>query len=146
MSKLYFDIDINAARADVERLMLAQETYREWTTPFCAGSYYEGSWEKGARILFLDPERNGMFSVIAEHRPAEYISIKHEGCLMKGVESEMPGVDWSNAFENYAFIANGNGTTVKVDLDVPAPMEPYMQDTWPRALAILKTLCEKGAT
>lgn len=144
MSKLFFDIDIDAPRAEVERLMLAQDTYRQWTAPFCEGSFYEGSWDKGARILFLGPDRSGMYSVIAEHRPAEYISIKHEGCLMKGVESDMgPDADWSNAFENYTFIANGKGTTVKVDIDVPAAMEPYMNDTWPKALGVLKSICEK---
>lgn len=143
MTKLYFNIDINAPRAEVERLMLTQESYREWTTPFCAGSHYEGSWDKGARILFLDPERNGMFSTIAERKPAEYVSIKHEGCLQKGIESEMGAdIDWSNAFENYTFVANGGGTTLKVDVDVPPAMEPYMQDTWPKALAALKTICE----
>jgi hypothetical protein len=147
MSKLYFNIDINAPRAEVERLMLAQDTYRLWTTAFCEGSYYEGSWDKGSRILFLGPDGNGMHAVIAEHRPAEYVSIKHEGCLMNGVEAEMPGGDWSNAFENYTFVDNGKGTTVKIDIDVPAgDMEQMMKDMWPKALAALKNICESRAT
>jgi uncharacterized protein YndB with AHSA1/START domain len=143
MSKLCFEIDIDAPRAEVAHLMLAPDSYREWTEPFCPGSCYEGSWEQGAQILFLDPDRNGMRSVIAEHRPGEYVSIKHEGCLFKGEPGEMPGIDWSNAFENYAFIDHGAGTTVKVDVEIPAgDMQQYMNDTWPVALAKLKAICE----
>jgi len=146
MSKLYFDIDINAPRTEVERLMLAQDTYRQWTTAFHEGSYYEGSWEKGARILFLGPDGNGMQATIAEHRPAEYVSIKHEGCLIDGSAADMPGVDWSNAFENYTFIDKGRGTTLKVDIDVPpGDMEQMMKDMWPKALASLKAICEASA-
>lgn len=141
MSKLQFDVSINARRDAVYRLMLAQGSYRQWTSVFCAGSFYEGSWDKGTRMLFLDPERNGMYATIAEHRPGEYVSIKHEGCLMGGVENDM-NMDWSNAYENYTFADNGNGTTVKVDIDVPHAMEQMMLDTWPRALATLKQICE----
>jgi hypothetical protein len=29
--------------------MLEPDTYRKWTEAFTEGSYYEGSWDKGAK-------------------------------------------------------------------------------------------------
>ena len=39
-------------------------------------------------------------------------------------------------------IAEAGGTRVRVAADVFGTYEAYMAETWPRALALLKTLCE----
>ena len=41
-----------------------------------------------------------------------------------------------------AFTSEAGGTRVQVDIDVVPEYEAFMSDTWPRALALLKTLCE----
>jgi hypothetical protein len=39
----------------------------------------------------------------------------------------------------------GAATELKVDVDAPPDFEAFMGDTWPKALAKLKALCEERA-
>lgn len=141
---LNFETVINAPREKVWKTMLAQDTYRIWTAEFTEGSYFEGSWEKGARVRFLDPKGGGMIAVIAESRPHEFLSIKHLGEIRNGVEdTESDEVrKWAPAFENYTFKDAGSGTELKISLEVTPDFEDYMNKTWPKALAKLKEICE----
>lgn len=145
MKPMHFSITINAPREKVWNTMLQQQTYRIWTAEFGEGSYYEGSWEQGEKIRFLGPGGTGMTSVIAENKPYQFISIKHLGIVKNGIddtESEEAKA-WSHAYENYTFDERGGRTELKVEMSaIPAESEQYMADTWPKALAKLKSLCE----
>lgn len=143
--RLHFHITINAPRNVVWDTMLAPDTYRDWTSAFCEGSYYEGSWTQGSRIRFLSPDGDGMCSEIAESRLHDSISIRHLGYINKGVEDTTSDAirQWAPAFENYHFTDNGSSTTLHVEQDVTAEFEPYMKDAWPRALERLKIICEQ---
>lgn len=148
MKTLHFSVLIHAVRAIVWQTMLEPQTYKAWTNPFCEGSYFEGSWNTGDRIRFLAPNGSGMSSVVADSRPHEYVSIKHLGEIVNGIEdttSERVRA-WAPAFENYTFFDVAGDTELKVDMDVTPEYEQYMLDTWPRALAQLKRLCEQAAT
>jgi uncharacterized protein YndB with AHSA1/START domain len=147
MKTLHFSIDIRASRQTVWDTMLGRESYRLWTAEFAEGSYYEGSWEQGARVRFLVPSGHGMVAVIAEHRPQEFLSIKHLGYVRDGVEdtdSEMVR-SWAPAFENYSLSYAGLSTHLAIDIDVTPEFEEYMTTVWPKALARLKRLCEDAA-
>jgi uncharacterized protein YndB with AHSA1/START domain len=147
MKTLHFTIDIAAPVRDVWHTMLDDRTYRIWTAAFMPGSYYEGSWEQGAKIRFLSPGGAGMVAQIAENRPHHFISIRHLGMIDgKGVEDTTSDAvrEWAGAHENYSFTGLDDGKTrVAVDMDVGPDYETMMQDTWPKALAELKALCEK---
>ena len=146
MNKLTFQISIRAPREQVWQLMLSDAGYRQWTVPFCEGSYYEGSWDAGARIRFLSPDGDGMIAVIAESRPAEFLSIKILGEIRDGVEhdaDEAPA--WAPAYENYQFETRDGATLVTVTTDVIAEFEDYMTKTWSLALDCLRVLCEASA-
>lgn len=121
--------------------------YRRWTSAFCEGSYYEGRWEEGARLRFLSPSGDGMVAEIAAFRPNEYISIRHLGCIVQGVEdTESEAVRaWAPAYENYTFQAVPEGTRLIVDQDVLEEYLDYMSKVWPQALGLLKALCEGQA-
>jgi hypothetical protein len=144
MNKLQFSIVINAPKNKVWTEMLAKESYEAWTSEFAAGSTYVGSWDKGAKIIFGSPDGYGMTAVIAENKPFEYISIKHIGYIKDGIEdTESPEIkSWAPAYENYTFSENNGVSEVKVDIDVPPDFEEYMQETWPKALTKLKSICE----
>lgn len=145
MKTLTFEIAINAPRAVAWSHMLGAESYKVWTSPFCEGSHFVGSWDKGAKIQFLAPSGDGMTSVIAENTPNEYVSIRHIGMIEKGVEdttSEKVRA-WAPAYENYRFVDAPGGCRVVVTLDTAAEWEQYMLDTYPKALARLKELCER---
>ncbi|MCU0285197.1 MAG: SRPBCC domain-containing protein [Acidobacteria bacterium] len=146
MKKLHFSIEIEAPKEKVWHTMLDQESFKVWSAEFMQGSYYEGAWEEGEKIKFLDPEGNGMSSIIAEHRPYEFTSIKHLGIIKDGIEDmESPeSKKWVPAYENYTFRQRDGVTEVSVDMDVLEDFAKMMEDMWPKALVKLKTICEQG--
>ena len=142
---LTFEIAIRAPRARVWDIMLDPETYKAWTSAFCEGSYFVGSWDEGAKIQFLSPSGDGMTAVIAENRPHEFVSIRHLGVIEKGVEdtSSAKVRAWAPAYENYRFSDLPDGCRLTVAVDTVAEYEQYMRDTFPKALALLKELAEE---
>jgi uncharacterized protein YndB with AHSA1/START domain len=144
MKTQHFDIFIQAPREHVWATMLQSPTYEQWTSAFCEGSRFEGSWNAGEAIRFLDPAGNGMVSEIAEHRPAEFVSIRHLGMIENGQEDTTSDAvrAWAPCYENYTFSDERGGTRVRVSAEVFGEYEDMMARTWPLALERLKTLCE----
>lgn len=144
MKKLRYSTHIHAPLEAVWETMLAPDTYRAWTSAFCEGSYFEGSWGQGETIRFLTPEGEGMFGRIAENRRHEYLSIQLLGCIHGGVEdtTSEEARKFTPGVENYAFHAVDDGTHLEIDLDTTAEFEAYLQEAWPKALAKLRALCE----
>ena len=145
MKQLHFSISITASKKHVWNTMLDPDTYKVWTEPFCEGSYFQGSWEKGERIQFLAPNGSGMISEIAENRLYESISIRHLSYVKDGLEdSDSQEVrNWAPAYENYTFVPTDQSTVVKVDIDITPEFEEYMLEKWPQALSRLKEVCER---
>lgn len=157
MKKLQFKVSINAPAARIYDAMLGistKTTYEQWTALFNPTSTWEGSWDKGSKMLFIGVdekgEKGGMVSRIADNIPNRFISIQHYGLVKADQEiTEGPEVEkWANGFENYSFEENNGpessrGTTVTVDLDTTEDFLDYMNEAYPKALAKLKELCEK---
>ena len=152
MKKLQFKVSINAPASRIYDTMLGisnKSTYEQWTSLFNPTSTYEGSWEKGKKILFTGVdekgEKGGMVSRIAENIPNRFVSIQHYGIIKADEEiTQGPEVEkWANGFENYTFEENKGSTIVTVDLDTTEEFIDYMNQTYPKALAELKSLCEK---
>lgn len=148
---LRFSTVIQAPRERVWELMLAPDSYREWTAAFAEGSTYEGSWEKGQRIHFVSSAGGGgMVAEVAENRRGEFVSLKHLGELAADgtVDVDSPAVKaWAPAYENYRFVDKGNGATeVQVEMDSLPSYEDFMNEAWPKALAKLKAVCERRVT
>lgn len=146
---LRFSTVIQAPPERVWQRMLAPDSYREWTAAFMEGSRYEGSWEPGERIRFVGPGVGGMVAEIAENRRGEFVSIRHLGELRPDGSEDLdsPAVKaWAPAYENYRFVAQpGGATEVQVEMDSLASYEAFMNEAWPKALALLKALCEREA-
>ncbi|AMM52114.1 tungsten formylmethanofuran dehydrogenase [Rufibacter sp. DG15C] len=152
MKKLQYTVSINAPVAKVYEMMLginSKSTYEQWTSLFNPTSTYEGSWDKGNKILFVgvdeQGEKGGMVSKIAENIPNQFVSIQHYGLVKADQEiTEGPDVEkWANGFENYTFTDNNGATTVTVDLDTTEDFVDYMNESYPKALDKLKEICEK---
>ena len=152
MKKLQFRVSIHAPVTKVYDLMLgikSRSTYEQWTSLFNPTSTYEGSWDKGNKILFIGVdekgEKGGMVSRITENIPNRFVSIQHYGLVKADKEiTEGPEVEkWANGFENYTFEENNGTTTVTVDLDTTEDLLDFMNETYPKALDKLKELCEK---
>ena len=149
MKKLHFSIQISAPRKKVWEVMLNDKTYREWTSPFMPGGYYEGSWDKGSKILFVAPneigKKEGMVSCIDDNKLYEYISIKHLGIVSDGIEDTTSehAKRWAPAFENYTFKDSKGGTELLVDMDSDESEADMFDKLWPKALQKLKQIAEK---
>jgi uncharacterized protein YndB with AHSA1/START domain len=150
MQKLHFETFINAPKEKVWETVIGKESYSEWTTPFSpAPSYFEGTWEKGSNMKFLSKDEQGgvggMFSEIAENKPNEFLSIKHVGMIINGVEdTESENVKkWAPSFENYTLREEGGGTKFMVDMDADDGWVEMFNDTWPKALEKLKEISER---
>src|SRR6478609_5080816 len=115
MKKLQFKVSINAPVTRIYDFMLginSKSTYEQWTSLFNPTSTYEGNWEKGSKILFVGIDENGkkggMVSEIAEHKPANFISIRHYGFLDGDTEitTGEQVEKWAGGHENYSFQEN----------------------------------------
>lgn len=145
MANLHFKTQINAPRANVWDVMLGDATYREWSSVFMPGSYYQGDWSEGSKMLFLGPADNGgkesgMSAVVEENRSPEFVSLKYHAEIREGVE-----VPWEPAgFENYTLTDIDGGTEVSVDiLNIPDEYAGMFNDSWPQALEKLKEIAER---
>jgi uncharacterized protein YndB with AHSA1/START domain len=144
-----FEAAINAPVEKVYTTMLAEKTYQEWTAEFNAGSGYRGSWDKGAKILFIGTDKDGveggMVSRIKENILNKFLSVEHLGLVQGGKEitagKQVEG--WAGALENYTFTATNGGTRLVVEMDSNTDFKSYFEQTWPKALRKLKEICEQ---
>lgn len=145
MINLHYSAQINAPREKVWKTMLDDVTYREWTTVFSPGSYYQGDWSEGSKMLFLGPspedgKEGGMAAIVKENRPQEFMSLEYHAEIRDGVEVPMEG----NGFENYSLKDKEGGTEVSIDLlNLPDEYADMFNEAWPKALETLKELAEK---
>lgn len=144
IKRMQFEIEIAAPPRRVFALLIDPDAYRDWTSPFAEGSYYEGTWAQGETIRFMSPSGDGMFSEIAEHRPGEFTSIRHLGMVRGGVvDTQSEAVRaWAPAYENYTVAAVAGGTRLTIDQDATEDFASYLAEAWPKALQRLKALCE----
>ncbi len=146
---LSFSIEIEAPVDKVFKTMLADDPYREWTSAFNPTSHFEGKWQKGESIKFLgcDEQGNvgGMLSMVRELIPNRHVSLQHIGEIQSGQNTDdtQKTESWSGALENYWYFPSDKGTMVYVETDQFPGFDEYFKDTWPKALAILKKICEK---
>ena len=151
MDKLHYTVEVNAPVHTVWTAMLDDATYREWTSAFHDGSYYEGSWDLGSTIRFLGPNDDGslggMIAKVVENRPDEFLSLEYFGEVVGGMDDTTSDSARRlvGAHENYSFRESGGVTTVTVDLDSDEEFTAMFNDMWPPALAKLKEVAEAAA-
>jgi uncharacterized protein YndB with AHSA1/START domain len=152
MGQLQFSVDIKAPKQKVWDIMLAAETYRQWTAAFHEGSSYEGSWDEGSMIRFVAEDENklgGMLGKIAKNRPYEYLSIEYLGLVVDGQNdtTSEAAQKWTGSHENYSFSEVDGVTTLTVELEstgLSDEMADMFNGMWPAALAKLKEIVEKN--
>ena len=147
MKTLYFSIDINAEPEKVWKNLWESESYKKWSSVFCQGSYFEiDEFKIGNKIHFLTPEGEGMYSVIEDLIENKYLAFKHLGAIknFKELPLDDPSTtEWSNAIESYVLIAQDGGTHLKINAQTADEYIDFMNETFPKALKVLKQLVEK---
>ncbi len=150
MERIQFKSFINAPREKVWNIMLDDATYREWTkvfNPDGPASFFEGDWSLGSAMKFIGSGENGslsgMYSVVKENKPYDFLSIRHIGEIKEGKEVPWETPEGVEALENYTFTEKDGGTELVVDLDTLTEYKEMFQDMCPKALEKLKEICEK---
>ena len=144
MNKLTYTIMIHAQREKVWNVLWNDTSYREWAQVFSVGCHAVSDWEEGSRVMFLSGNGEGMFSVIEKKINNEFMSFRHLG-LVKN-EKEQPidedSKKWSGAMEEYTLSEKDGQTELKVEIDTAEDIENYFNETFPKALAKIKSLSE----
>lgn len=141
MKKLQFTIEINASKEKVWDALWNDQNYRNWTSVFHEGSYYESDLQEGSEILFLGPEKSGMYAKIEKLVPNEKMYFLHLGEYKDGEKQE--GTFGEDAIEQYDLVEKDVKTELTVTMNVPEDYIPYFAETFPKALGKVKELAEK---
>lgn len=151
MKQLNLEILIHASPETVWDAITNDTKYRQWTSAFQEGSYFEGGWNKGDAIHFIaqneEGQKEGMVSEIAESTYPEYISIRHLGFISKGIEDTTSDAvkKWAPSYENYTLEKAGDNTTLfKISMDTTEEYYTMFMEMWPKALIKLKEVSEQS--
>lgn len=148
-----FEITINAPPRTVYEAVTDKELFSCWTRVFHPSSLYEGSWDAGAKILFLGLDAQGcpegLSAVVTDNIPHSLIALRYVGVVSAGAETTTSedALAWRDARERYVFRSaqGGKATELLVDTDVLAGDCENFQAKWNEALAELKKICETKA-
>lgn len=139
METLSFEVQIEATPEKVWSVLWNDISYRQWTTAFTEGSFYEGTLEEGTIVKFYDPNNNGMYSRVEKNVPNQEMKFLHLGEIYNGVEQLQ---DWGEATESYILEETESGTTLKGVIQTPEEFKGFFEDKFPKALGIIKNLSE----
>ncbi|PWN67495.1 ATPase [Chryseobacterium oncorhynchi] len=139
MEILSYEIEINAEPEKVWSVLWGDITYRQWSTAFAEGSFYEGTLEENNIIKFFDPKHNGMYSRIEKIIPNEEIKFLHLGEIYDGIEVPQ---NWGDATETYFLEENENGTLLRTEIHSPEEFKAFFEEKFPKAQMIIKHLSE----
>lgn len=145
MTTLEFKIEINAPKEKVWGILWNEETYKQWTSIFCEGSYAVSDWKEGSKIQFLSPNGDGMNSIIYKKIDNEYMAFKHLSEIKKFEEKPVddPTQEWVGAREMYRLTEDKGITVLEAKMDSVEKYIDYFKTTWPKALDLVKKLSEE---
>ncbi len=152
MKKLNLEIMINASQQKVWDAIVNDTKYRLWAAAFQPGSFFEGGWNKGDSIRFIgindEGQKEGMISEIAESNYPEFISIRHIGYIIKGIDDTTSDAvkKWAPSYENYTFSKiDDDRTEFKLSMDVTDEWYDMFLEMWPNAMDKLKEVAESNS-
>lgn len=143
-----FNITINAPRKKVWETLWGDETYPQWTAPFCEGSKAITDWQEGSKVIFADGEDRGLVSIIERCIPYEHMAFKMLGEYRHGQEdfTSDNAKKIAGGFERYTLTSDGDKILLVVDMggaNMDQGIMNYFTSTWPKALEALKTVAEQ---
>jgi hypothetical protein len=146
MINLKYSIEIDAKKEHIWETMLNPETYKKWIKAFSPDSKFIGEWKQGETILFFDPNLGGSKAVLEIFNPYNEILAKHVSMVDKekneNNEHETAG-KWIGSTERYGFMETGEKTRLEIEMNTDQVFAEMFNKSWPRALEIIKSLCEK---
>lgn len=141
INRLQFSIEIKADKTKVWKALWEDSNYRKWIAVFDEGSYaVSDGWKEGSEVLFLDPNENGIYSIIKTHKRNQFIQFVHLGSVLQGKKQEIDEQtkSWSGSTEMYTLIEGIDLLTLQVDIDVLDEHVEFMSTKFPFALQKIK--------
>lgn len=138
-TQVTFTIDVNALPQKVWDVLWTDSTYQQWTTVFAEGSRAVSDWKEGSEVLFVNADGNGMYSKIEKMTIPTEMSFLHLGEIKDDVRTV---TEWGDGYERYFLTEKNGGTELRVTVDSVADFVGFFNETFPKALAIVKTLSE----
>lgn len=148
-NRLQFSIDIQAEKSKIWEALWDENSYRAWASIFFEGSYIKvNDWEEGSKVLFLNPNQSGIYSIIEKHIPNKIIQFKHIGNVVEAQEQPIDEETkkWSGATEIYRLTEHINHITLTIELDVLDEHLDFMTAKLPEALEKIKQLTKNSET
>lgn len=144
INTLTLSIDIKAEKSKIWQTLWDEQSYRDWASVFFEGSYaVTDNWEQGSTVMFLAPDKSGIYSLIETHIANKIMSFKHVGLVVNGEQQPIDEETkkWTGATETYSLIDGKDVVTLNVQIDVLDEHLDYMQSTFPKALEKIKSNC-----
>ncbi|MBU8882436.1 ATPase [Flavobacteriaceae bacterium JJC] len=139
MKLLEFTKQINAAPEKVWEVLFTQDGYRKWSSAMNEGTYFEGNWEQGSIMRFLDPKNNGMYNLVEENIPNKVLKMKHLGWILDG---ELSPQGWEDSTVHYLLEPNENGTLLTAQVNSLDEFVDFFNTKYPQNFENIKKLSE----
>ena len=140
MKFLEFEIQINATPEKVWETLFTQDSYKKWASAMNEGTYFEGNWEVGSIMKFLDPQNNGMYNLVTENIRFKVLGMKHLGWILKG---ELSSQNWEDSTLNYILEPSENGTLLKGTVNSLDEFVEFFNSKYPQNFEHIKRLAEE---
>ena len=145
MQELTYAITINADKVHVWNTMLESGKYEQWVKAFSENSQFEGKWEQGATVRFIDPSMGGSKAILEIFEPNECILASHVAMITaEGSEdtTSEAATQWIGTTEKYIFSESDGETTLTIKMNTHPAFVDMFDACWPVALDYIKTLSE----
>jgi uncharacterized protein YndB with AHSA1/START domain len=139
MKTLKFSIEIDAPKNKVWEALWNDESYKKWTSVFSNSSHAVSDWQEGSKILFIDDNKDGLSAIIDKKIPNEQMTFRYLGEMKNGEEIIN---EWAGALEDYRVSEKNGSSELKVAMDVTDEYEGFFNETFTKALNIIKDISE----
>lgn len=140
MKLLEYTIQINTTPEKVWDVLFTQDNYKKWASAMNEGTYFEGTWEEGTIMKFLDPKNNGMYNLVEKNIPNKQLSMKHLGWILEG---ELSPQDWEDSTLDYILEPNENGTLLIGKVNSLDEFVDFFNSKYPKNFENIKNLAEE---
>ena len=140
MKLLEYTIQINATPEKVWEVLFTQDNYKKWASAMNEGTYFEGTWEEGSIMKFLDPKNNGMYNLVVKNIPNKQLSMKHLGWILEGVLTPQ---NWEDSTLDYILEPNENGTLLIGKVNSLDEFVDFFNSKYPKNFENIKNLAEE---
>lgn len=130
---------IDATAEKVWQVLWDKDLYKKWAAAFMPGSHYTGDLRQDGKIQFLDPNNNGMESIVESLIEHQEVTFHHIHELEAGKEGRKLG----NMREIYQLGEQDGTTTLYLSSEMPEEYYAEMESATKEALQIIKKLAEE---